>query len=522
MMKIKTLVFGTLAVLLGVVALFIFVPKTTKMLPLCFVKNVNITITTIPNPTGPLWSTLGVVADGVTDNTAALNALPTGVTIVGDCPAGLFIRVNFPWLLKSNLTIYQQPNCPIISYVTGVGSYAITQTDITNPITNVLIDGLQFSKTTSPAPVTGERIIQVWVDHFTLTHFTIGASGGFAFIRGSDQEIAYGLIPAGTMPMNAGAPGIRHIGNIPKVTTTGGKPANVWIHDNYMVTGDATYQACQPLNTSVWTNVSSDDILYENDTGISNGGLILVGEEGVTGPFSNWSCTNIVYNNLGSTAVTEVGIHIGVSAAPNLVSNVSISNAAFDGGTSVNPTIWLNSDSNGGTVSNVTFNNVTVTNPFERSLSFTGTGFSNITFENGYLGSPTSGGLGNVVTDNASQVTIENSQIGNRAGSAITIGQNAESDAVSIINNTIFNISQNRSGVDLINSNGSVVTGNTFTPNSSATRAIAITLTAPGTTNATVTGNNNVSAVTNNPKIVCASGQGNTVTGNTGASDCAP
>jgi hypothetical protein len=31
---------------------------------------------------------MGVVADGVTDNTAALNALPANVDIVGDCPAG--------------------------------------------------------------------------------------------------------------------------------------------------------------------------------------------------------------------------------------------------------------------------------------------------------------------------------------------------------------------------------------------------------------------------------------------------
>ena len=45
MMKIKALVFGTLAVLLGGIALFMFVPKTTKMLPVGLTSNFNITVT---------------------------------------------------------------------------------------------------------------------------------------------------------------------------------------------------------------------------------------------------------------------------------------------------------------------------------------------------------------------------------------------------------------------------------------------------------------------------------------------
>ena len=43
-------------------------------------------------PAAVKWSTLGVVADGKSDNAQALNALPANASIIGDCPAGQPIR----------------------------------------------------------------------------------------------------------------------------------------------------------------------------------------------------------------------------------------------------------------------------------------------------------------------------------------------------------------------------------------------------------------------------------------------
>jgi hypothetical protein len=62
---------------------------------------------------------------------------------------------------------------------------------------------------------------------------------------------------------------------------------------------------------------------------------------------------------------------------------------------------------------------------------------------------------------------------------------------------------------------------NVIAPAASTTKAVGISLAVNpnGTTNSTVT-NNNVTAMTNNPPIICAVGQGNVVSRNAGASDC--
>ena len=201
---------------------------------------------------GILWSSLGVKADGDTDNSQALNNLPTGVPIIGDCPLGGDIWVNSTWIWKSNMTLNIEAGCQIVSNVSGVGSYAISQSDVKQPLTNVTVVGLQIRKYAS---VSTERIMLLWVNNFVLLNWTVTASGGVMFLRGSNQEIAYGKV-TGTYPM-IGNPGIRHIGNQPSVPTSPGRPANVYIHDNDIQSGDATYQACQPLGTFIWTDVST-------------------------------------------------------------------------------------------------------------------------------------------------------------------------------------------------------------------------------------------------------------------------
>ena len=56
----------------------------------------------LPGVASVLWSTLGVVDDGRTDNTAALNALPVNTFIEGDCPRGGVVLVQGVWNLRSN------------------------------------------------------------------------------------------------------------------------------------------------------------------------------------------------------------------------------------------------------------------------------------------------------------------------------------------------------------------------------------------------------------------------------------
>jgi hypothetical protein len=79
---------------------------------------------------------------------------------------------------------------------------------------------MNFGFTTSTSQV---RVMLVWIDHFKFKHFMIDGSGGFAYIRGSDQEIAYGLM-RNTIPEPRN-PGIRHFGNVPLVPASPGMRA---------------------------------------------------------------------------------------------------------------------------------------------------------------------------------------------------------------------------------------------------------------------------------------------------------
>src|SRR5262249_7628091 len=88
----------------------------------------------LSQPQGTRWPTLGVVADGQTDNAPALNGLPARTTIIGDCPAGGNIRITERWMLKSDLTIRVQPGCTVVCDWPGNrGAGCLTQRNFRQP-----------------------------------------------------------------------------------------------------------------------------------------------------------------------------------------------------------------------------------------------------------------------------------------------------------------------------------------------------------------------------------------------------
>lgn len=327
------------------------------------------------------WSTLGVIADGTTDNTTALNALPTSTPIIGDCPAGSNIVVSGTWFWQSGLTIWQQQGCLIKSGVTTVGQYAIDDPNFSNgiPNTNIQYYGLNISMAT---PTSTVRVMRLWADHFKLKYFNVNGSGGFAFIRGSDQEIAYGRVENTLTAV--GNPGIRHIGNIPSVPTSGGMPANVWIHDNNIQSGDAVYQACQPLGTAIWTNVSSDGILFENNVGSSaSSAMILANQPNPNGnsALSNYSCNNITYRNTTGTgnwvAIISAGGDLGTTSNITIDSGTMTAISASFAPMLIGD-ITVGGSTSTGAASNVLIENTTLFSPFSQPYTVTGTvpGFS--------------------------------------------------------------------------------------------------------------------------------------------------
>ena len=131
-----------------------------------------------PPAAGVLWSTLGIVADGRTDNTAALNALPVGVSIDGDCPLGGAVLAQGVWNLRSHLYVRVRAGCEVLSNATGLGSYAISHLNPEAPLENVTLIGLTVSKTTRAA---GDRVLLAYIDNFPLLNWTCRHHGGARF-----------------------------------------------------------------------------------------------------------------------------------------------------------------------------------------------------------------------------------------------------------------------------------------------------------------------------------------------------
>lgn len=501
---------------------------------------------------GVLWSTLGVVDDGRSDNTAALNALPVGTLVEGDCPHGGVIFAQSVWLLRSHLFVRVQAGCEILSNSTGINSYAISQLDRTTPLLNVTLLGLTVAKTTR---VAGDRVLLAYINGFQLLNWTFYHHGGAMFLRGSCQEIAGGrsFDDAGLV----GSPGVRHVGNLPKAGCARPQPADVWVHDNNIISGDGAYQACQPLDTALWVNVSSDDMRWEANTGSSiHSAFILVGESAVQPQHSGFSCTNVTFWNMQGAGLRL--IYVQAAAPPNVVEGIVLWVGAFTNArmekiahqeitgppfplspsthapqnrrdlvlssTDVGPhwpaAIEISAQ-HGGVVRSVLMDGIRALGIPKRSLNETGL-LDSVVFTNGYLSTPTVGGLSSVNIDGGASAELSNTFIGGFNGNNVNIGATTLTQGTRVLNCTVAGVNSNSVGIALGSANGSVALGSYFSIQHGATNTTGIATDAnvyAATTHAAIH-DNDVRAVSTG--IICGHGDGNSISNNPGAKDCTP
>jgi hypothetical protein len=185
---------------------------------------------------------------------------------------------------------------------------------------NVTLVGLTLSKTSQLA---GDRVLMAYIDNLQLLNWTFYNHGGAMFLRGSCQEVAYGR--SYSAAPQVGSPGVRHVGNLPKAACLRPQPANVWAHHNSIDAGDGAYQACQPLDTNVWVNVGSDDMLFEDSVGSSAASaFILVGLSHAQPQHSSWACSNITFQRMQGSGLRL--IYVQAAAAPSVVERVVLRN----------------------------------------------------------------------------------------------------------------------------------------------------------------------------------------------------
>ena len=466
---------------------------------------------------GLLWSSLGVVDDGRTDSTAALNALPVGVLVEGDCPHGGVVLAQGVWNLRSHLYVRVQAGCEVLSNSTGLGSYAISQEDPATPLSNVTLVGLTISKTTQ-AP--GDRILLAYIDNFQLLNWTFYHHGGAMFLRGSCQEVAGGRSYAAAPQV--GSPGLRHVGNLPKAACLRPQPASVWVHHNSIESGDGAYQACQPLAKQLWVGVGSDDLLFEDCTGSSNASaFILLGLHYALAQQSAFSCTNVTFQRMQGSGLRL--IYVQAAAAPNLVEGVVLRDLLLRRTPylSFSPASIQLTAVAGGEVRAVLMDGVRALGTQLVGLNQTGQ-LQGVVFTNGELSAPEAGGAPNVNIEGGASAVLSHSLIGGASsGSSVAIGgvQAAASPAQGtlVLNCTLAGVGAGSVGIALGRANGSLLLGNLLTPQQGAgpsTTGIAL---AAATTHATVHLNDVRAMATG---IVCGQGSSNNVSDNPGAADC--
>jgi len=338
----------------------------------------------------PSWSTYGVTDDsGVTDNTSALNSIPGNTPIIADCPHGGYVQFTGTWNWPNGLTIWQKPGCILQSTITTPGTYPTQSPALTTtltPITNVQYYGAQWKMAT---PTSTVRFVQSYINHFKFKYFTLDGAC-FGYLRGSDQEIAFGQCK--NVPSAFGNPGIRHFGNVPKVQTSAGMHANVWIHNNNFDVGDGAFQSCQPgSGSTTWGyNVSSDDILYENNYGVSHGSAVILANEPVT-PIgaTAYTCTNITYRNITGSGLWAALVWDNDNSTTQ---NILFDGFTFDGSLSssnfgmigAGQVTYGGSTANGTHVGPVTFKNLTMTNV--KTLGLNSIGVNNLNIVSGTIG----------------------------------------------------------------------------------------------------------------------------------------
>lgn len=485
------------------------------------------------------WAAYGVIDDsGVTDNTAALNSIPAGTTIIADCQHGGFVQYSGTWVLPAGLKVWQKSGCWLKSTIVTPGVYPMTGTGgttATSSTPDISYYGLQFSFIT---PTRGVRVIQCWCDHLKIKYFEIDGSGGFAWIRGSDREIAYGVTK--NTIQTTGNPGIRDVGTLPEVPMSVGMRAHNWYHNLNFDSGDAAFQACQPAaNPLTWfyqtSTDSSDDfpaILYEDSYSSSAVGFIaLVNESDQSvGGATNYVCRDVTFNNVSGIGSSFMAIgnsssetsHIRVyggsyvmGTAQNAKAPLSVGN--YPVGTGAAPS---------ANVFDVIVDGLTISGEFSTAIAAVhsrDTHFRNIAIGRPKVG--TGSAAASIWTDGAvgtefSNITLDvgNNVFGVADGmNTNSFGQvsgpsSTPSTGTVLTNVRISSVVDGKVGLNLVNSSGARVTGGFVTPVVGATTATGLVLaTDPNGTHDAIVSGFNTSAMP--VPVVCAPGQGNVVPG---------
>jgi hypothetical protein len=313
--------------------------------------------------------------------------------------------------------------------------------------------------------------------------------------------------------------------------------ANVDYHHNYVRSGDAAYQACQPINSATYNafaGVPTYGILYRDSTVNTYSNMALINWSNATPPFT---CRNITYEHITGSAVSFVWIIPGQDG-------VSVDNIRM-----LNSTLTQTADSlrqgsqignfrattqplggfSGTNLSNVLFSNLTLNANKKTVMSFYGC-FPNIRIDaSNFTGVNSLANTPVVLLTGTCGLALTNTSIAGGGTNSIEAGSNTnpspsvpsiKSTGTILTNNTITGVSDGHSGISLQSVSGAIITGGTITPEPGSTTATGITLTANpnGTTASTVHG---VTVTAMPTPIACAPpSQLNIVTSNPGAADC--
>lgn len=476
-------------------------------------------------PAGAIgWSTYGV-DPASSDNTTALNALPAGTALY--CDTVGVIKATGQWLWKSHLTIYGL-GCTVQLTFCPVGNVGvISQSDLTTALDTPFIDGLKFDRVTTAC---AGKTFFIWANHWTLTNWSLTHFDSWGFYRGSDIEIGYGVETDCTQHL--GKPGFRLFRNTPKVTsikkpTIEGVDANVWVHDNYVCTGDGGLQISQGDSGSIWGSDGSSDadgVVYDNNTVFSTTGpCILIGTGNERGSFPFIFVTkNFVFRNThctsGTTGITEKASDQG-QIIGGIIKTIDIDNTFDQTGT---PTVFV-SGSNGGTVNGTLFDGLTISNALLFDFR-ADSGSCNITLQNSTLNAPRTPEAQTIqLRGDCNTKILSNTIHAPAGGNAIQAGpNNFVSTSPTMTGNQIFDVPDTRSAILLGNSTGATLSANIFHKATGATKSRGTTLASagssgPGTTHATETGDD--MSRMDIPYICTPNGGTNALTGNTGGAN---
>lgn len=474
-----------------------------------------------PPPTvGTNWSTLGIVADGTTDNTDALNALPTSTQIIGNTVG--IVRFNNKWLWKSGLQVSCVAGCRLLP----MGGYAspsahIEQLDLTTPISDVLMFGLDIFQDAWRGNKV--RIFRNYINNWTMQNWSADLFDGLAVIRGNNHNIGYFAATNGHP--DVGNEGWRPVGGNIQL-----------IHHGQIYCGDGACQVSPVADPeSINFDLPCSNITYEDMLAYSYGAeAILVGIGNQPTDTDPLTCS---LNDLAFRRITGAGLGKCIQAltgnTTGEIADVELTDIDVDASadTDQNASMVLGVNAlyaaTGGTLKRLTGTRVTIRNSYQRAVSVIGA-HEDVVLDDGVFYGPRSGSLATVSIQGGLRPVVKNSDIYSGGGSALVIGVPVgaipyTATSFDVDNNTIREVPTGKNAISVENCAGGTITDNVTTARAAATSTVGVRLkpadgNGPGSNNVSVTGNN-VSGMTAATKIVDAPGQGNSGSGNTGASN---